>query len=65
MLYRFCAHQCVEHDDVNLLCFGAWIVGLKLAEEILRSYLNARFSDDEDFRRRVRKLEELETFRPQ
>lgn len=59
----FCAHQCVEHDDVNLLCLGGWIVGIKLAEEILRAYLNARFSTDEDFRRRVRKLEELESFR--
>lgn len=60
----FCAHQCVEHDDVNLLCLGAWVIGVKLAEEILRAYLNARFNTDEDFRRRVRKLEELETFRP-
>jgi ribose 5-phosphate isomerase B len=60
----FCAHQCVEHDDVNLLCMGAWIIGIKLAEEILRTYLNARFSTDEDFRRRVKKLEELENFRP-
>ncbi len=33
----FCAHQCVEHDDVNLLCLGGWIVGIKLAEEILRA----------------------------
>jgi ribose 5-phosphate isomerase RpiB len=30
----------------------------------IRAYLNARFSTDEDFRRRVQKLEELETFRP-
>ncbi len=60
----FCAHQCVEHDNVNLLCVGAWIIGIKLAEEILRAYLNARFSDDEDFRRRVKKLEELEGYRP-
>jgi hypothetical protein len=35
---------------------GAWIIGIKLAEEILRAYLNARFSTDEEFRRRVRKL---------
>jgi len=60
----YCARQCVEHDDVNLLCIGAWIIGIKLAEEILRAFLNARFSTDEDFRRRVRKLEELENFRP-
>ncbi len=60
----FCAHQCVEHDNVNLLCMGAWIIGIKLAEEVLRAYLNARFSSDEDFRRRVKKLEGLEDFRP-
>lgn len=56
----FSAHQCVEHDDVNLLCMGAWIIGPKVAEEVLRSFLNARFSTDEDFRRRVRKLGEME-----
>ena len=61
----FCAHQCVEHDDVNLLCLGAWIIGIKIAEEVLRAYLAARFSSDEDFRRRVKKLEELETFQPE
>jgi ribose 5-phosphate isomerase B len=61
----FCAHQCVEHDDVNLLCMGAWIIGIKLAEEILRAFLGARFSTDEDFRRRLRKLEQLETFQPE
>lgn len=60
----FCAHQCVEHDDVNLLCLGAWVIGIKLAEEILRAFLNARFSSNEDFRRRVKKLEDLENFRP-
>lgn len=56
----YSAHQCVEHDDVNLLCIGAWIVGPKMAEEILGAYLNATFSTDEDFRRRVRKLGEME-----
>jgi len=56
----FCAHQCVEHDDVNLLCMGAWIIGIKLAEEILKAYLNAEFSTSEEFRRRVRKLQEME-----
>ena len=56
----YSAHQSVEHDDVNLLCIGAWIIGPKLAEEVLKSYLNATFSTDEDFRRRVRKLGEME-----
>ena len=56
----YSAHQCVEHDDVNLLCMGAWIIGVKVAEEVLTAYLNAKFSTDEDYRRRVRKLSEME-----
>lgn len=57
----FCAHQCVEHDDVNVLCLGAWIIGPKLAEEVLHAYLNAMFaSDDPDLKRRVQKLHEME-----
>jgi ribose 5-phosphate isomerase B len=56
----YSAHQSVEHDDVNLLCMGAWIIGPKLAEEILHAFLGARFSTSEEFRRRVRKLEEME-----
>ncbi len=56
----YCAHQCVEHDDVNVLCMGAWIIGPKLAEEILAAYLNAKFaSSDPDYRRRLRKVEEM------
>jgi ribose 5-phosphate isomerase B len=57
----YCAHQCVEHDDVNVLCLGAWVIGPKLAEEVLHAYLNARFaSEDPDLRRRVQKLQEME-----
>lgn len=56
----YCAHQCVEHDNVNLLCLGAQIVGIKLVEEILDAFLNATFSTEEHFRRRVSKLADLE-----
>ena len=56
----FCAHQCVEHDDVNVLCMGAWVIGPKLAEEVLTAFLNATFSTDPDLRRRVKKLGEME-----
>ena len=57
----FCAHQCVEHDDVNVLCLGAWIIGPKLAEEVVGAYLHARFaSEDADLVRRVKKLQEME-----
>lgn len=56
----YSAHQCVEHDDVNVLCLGAQIVGDRLALDLLRAYLAAEFSTSEEFRRRVRKLAELE-----
>jgi ribose 5-phosphate isomerase B len=56
----YSAHQCVEHDDVNVLCLGAQIVGEPLARDLLRAYLAAEFSTSEEFRRRVAKLAEME-----
>lgn len=56
----YSARQAVEHDDVNVLCLGAWIVGPAIAEEVIRAFLGARFSTEEQFRRRVAKLSELE-----
>lgn len=50
------AHQSVEHDDVNVMCIGAKVVGAWLACDLVSAYLEARFSTDEDFRRRVAKL---------
>ena len=50
------AHQCVEHDDVNVLCIGAQIVGPWLARDLIDAWLGARFSTAEEFRRRVDKL---------
>jgi ribose 5-phosphate isomerase B len=54
------AHQSVEHDDVNVMCIGAQIVGPWLARDLITAFLDAKFSTDEDFRRRVRKLHEMD-----
>jgi ribose 5-phosphate isomerase B len=54
------AHQGVEHDDVNVMCLGAQIVGLWLARDLISAFLAARFSTDADFRRRVAKLHEMD-----
>lgn len=54
------AHQSVEHDDVNVMCIGAQIVGAWLARDLVRAFLEARFDATEDHRRRVAKLAELE-----
>ena len=60
----YSAHQCVEHDNVNVLCLGAQIIGPSVAEEILSNFLNAKFSTEEQFRRRVRKLDMFDTVPP-
>ena len=56
----YSAHQSVEHDDANVLCLGAQIVGDQLALDLLKTYLAARMSDEEQFHRRVAKLADLE-----
>lgn len=54
------AHQAVEHDDVNVMCVGAQIVGAWLARDLVEAFLSARFSTEEEFRRRVEKLRAME-----
>jgi ribose 5-phosphate isomerase B len=57
------AHQCVEHDDVNVMCIGAQIVGPWLAKDLIAAYLAAEFSTQEEFRRRVAKLADMDATR--
>ena len=56
----FVARQAVEHDDVNVLCIGAWIIGPQVARDVIETFLTAEFSTEEHFRRRVDKLGILE-----
>src|SRR5690625_1199911 len=37
----YSARQGVEHDDMNMLCFGGWVFGSSLASVILQAILNA------------------------
>jgi len=56
----YSAHQSREHDDCNVLCLGARIVGVELASEIVRSFVNARFTGEERHRRRLEKVNHIE-----
>jgi ribose 5-phosphate isomerase B len=56
----FSAHQGVEDDAVNVLCLGARVVGRALAAEIVKTFLNAKFSGLERHQRRVNKIAEIE-----
>lgn len=59
----YTAHQCVEHDDVQVIALGAQIVGPTVAEELIDLFLAARFSTSEEFRRRVAKLDRMDAAR--
>ncbi len=52
----FSARQCVEDDDCNVLCLGARVVGPNLALDLVRDYVNAKFSGAERHRRRLAKV---------
>jgi len=56
----YSAHQCVEHDDVNVLCMGARVIGPALAAEIVIAYVNAEYSGEERHAKRLAKVAEIE-----
>jgi ribose 5-phosphate isomerase B len=56
----YTGHQCVEHDDCNVLCLGARVVGPALAGEIIRAYVGAAFTGEERHVRRLAKITAIE-----
>jgi ribose 5-phosphate isomerase B len=56
----YTAHQAVEHDDVNVLCLGARVVGPAYAAEIIASFARAEFSNEDRHVRRLAKIQAIE-----
>ncbi|HEX6299459.1 MAG TPA: ribose 5-phosphate isomerase B [Acidimicrobiia bacterium] len=56
----YTAHQMVEHDDVNVLALGSRVIGQSLAEDVVRIFLEAKFSRDDRHVRRLDKIRALE-----
>jgi RpiB/LacA/LacB family sugar-phosphate isomerase len=56
----YSAHQGVEHDDMNVICLGARVVGWELAQELVRVFLKAKFSAAERHQRRLAKVAAME-----
>ncbi len=56
----YSAHQGVEHDAMNILCLGARIIGTELAKELVFSFLNAKFINEERFMRRLEKINKID-----
>ena len=57
----YSAHQGVEHDDMNVLCLGARIVGIELARELTGAFLSAEYVPEERFQRRIDKVLDMES----
>ena len=56
---NFSAHQGVEDDDLNLICFGGLVIGHALAWELTQTFLAAKFTGAERHRRRLAKMAAL------
>ena len=56
----YTAHQGVEHDDMNVLCLGARVIGPALAQELVTTFLGAKFSGEERHQRRLNKILAIE-----
>ena len=56
----YTAHQAVEHDDVNVVCMGARVIGPLIAAEVLEAFAAARFTDEERHVRRLGKIQAIE-----
>ena len=55
----YSAGQGVRHDDMNVLCMGARVVGVALAEDLVRSFMKAKLEADEP--RFIRRLDKVST----
>jgi ribose 5-phosphate isomerase B len=57
----FSARQGVEDDDMNVFCLGGKVIGSALALELINTFLTARFSNAARHRRRLTKVQALES----
>jgi ribose 5-phosphate isomerase B len=57
---HYTAGQCVGHDDCNVLCLGARVIGPAVAAELAQAFAGASFSGEERHVRRVGKISLME-----
>ena len=56
----FTARMAREHNDANVLCLGAWVIGRGVAMEVVKTFLESSFSGAERHQRRLAKIKALE-----
>jgi len=57
---HYTAAQCVSHDDCNVLCLGARVIGPAVAAELATAFCQAGFSGEERHVRRLRAVSSIE-----
>jgi len=55
----YSAHQAVEHDNINVLCLGARVIGVEVAKELVQAFVRAQFSGEQRHVRRLAKVEAM------
>lgn len=56
----YSGHQGVEHDQMNVLVLGSRVIGPKAAEDVVRAFLAAQFTNEARHLRRLAKVLALE-----
>ena len=56
----YSSRQGVEHDDMNVLCIGARVIGPELAKEVIRAFLGATYAPQDRHQRRLDKILAIE-----
>lgn len=56
----FTARMAREHNDANVLCMGAWVIGIGVALDVVKVFIETSFSGAERHRRRIGKISALE-----
>ena len=57
---HYTAAQCVVHDDCNVLCLGARVIGPAIATELTAAFCAAQFNGEERHVRRLGKILKME-----
>jgi len=57
---HYSAHQGVEHDAMNMLVLGGRVIGTAVAEEMVRAYIEATYTNEARHARRLAKVNAIE-----
>ena len=55
----FCAQLARQHNDANVLCLGAKIIGGMIAMEIVKTYMSTDALTAEKYVRRIKKVQKI------